>query len=143
LLPDEITYEMIRCVVSSYAASKSNISEIEHSASPSSHIQHIVALGRSKSLSAVPELLAALKSEDGNARRLAASALGKIGDKQATPAIMDLLAKETTPQVRQYAVKALGNIGDPRAIDLLVKISEDENEMDYTRHSARAAIMHL
>jgi competence protein ComFC len=129
---------MIRCVVSSHAAAES--SEAENNAS-SDHIKHIVALGESKSSSAVPELVITLKSEDGNARRLAASALGKIKDIQAVRPLMDLLANETRPQVRQYAVKALGNIGDPRAIDLLVKISADENEQYYTRASAKAAIL--
>ena len=138
LLPDEITYEMIRCVMSRYTTGKPSASEDNTS---SNHVQHIVTLGGSKSSSAVPELMAALKSEDGNARRLAASALGKIGDSQAVRPLMDLLATETKPQVRQYAVKALGSIGDSLALDLLMNISEDEKEMYYTRHSAKVAIL--
>ena len=54
---------------------------------------------------------------------------------------MDLLATEIKPQVRQYAVKALGSIGDPRAVDLLVIIAKDENEMYYTRDSAKGAVL--
>ncbi len=141
LLSDEITYEMIRCVVASYTAVEIPDAETEDKTSPANHIQHIVALGESKSSSAIPELITALKSGDGNTRRLAASALGKIRDAQAVQPLMDLLAIETKPQVRQYAVKALGNIGDPRAIGLLEKISEDENEQYYTRDSAKIAIL--
>jgi len=79
----------------------------------------------------LPELLAALKSEDGNIRRLAASALGKIGDERAVQPLLDLLAVETKPQVRQYAVKALGKIGSAQAIPVLTRIAGDENEIDY------------
>ncbi len=138
ILPDEISYEVIRCVVASQTSEVSETSEV--STSPS-HLQHIVALGESKSPSAVTELISALKSEDGNARRLAASALGKIKDAQSVQPLLDLLAHETKPQVRQYAVKALGNIEDKRAIAMLTKIADDENEMYYTRDSATAALL--
>jgi hypothetical protein len=141
LLPDEITYEMIRCVVSGYTAPKASAPETDKNITSSSFIQHIVALGESKCSSAVPELIIALKSEDANARRLAASALGKIRNSQAVEPLMNLLSKETKPQVRQYAVKALGMIGDSRVIRLLMRISEDENEQDYTRSSAKLAIL--
>lgn len=141
LLPDEITYEMIRCIVSSHTATEIPESETDKNGTSPSHIQHIVALGESKSSSAIPELITALKSEDGNARKLAASALGKIKDSQAVQPLMDLLANETKPQVRQYAVKALGSTGDSRAIDLLIKIAENESEQSYTRDSAKVALL--
>jgi ATP-dependent DNA helicase RecQ len=137
-LPDEITYEMIRCVV----ATQFQTSEVSPESRDSKSMFHrIVELGESGSSSALPELFAALKSEDGNARRLASSALGKLKDAQAVQPLLDLLNHETKPQVRQYAVKALGSIGDRRAIAILTKIADDENEMYYTRDSARAAIM--
>jgi ATP-dependent DNA helicase RecQ len=104
-------------------------------------ISRIVALGESRSPTAVPQLIATLRSQDGNARRLSASALGKIRDCSAVEPLMQLLAREQKPQVRQYAVKALGCIGDPRALNLLTKISEDENEMYYTRSAAESAIL--
>jgi ATP-dependent DNA helicase RecQ len=120
---------------------KSKDFEINNShTSSSSHVQHIVALGESKSSSALPDLIKALKSNDGNARRLAASALGKIKNTQAVQPLMDLLATESKPQVRQYAVKALGSIRDSRAISLLERISKDENEQYYTQDSAKIAL---
>lgn len=140
LLPEEVTYEMIRCVVASHSASKTPAIDNEHCDVSSSHIQYIVALGESKSLAAVPELIVALKSKGGNKRRLAASALGKIRSEQAVRPLMELLSEETMPQIRQYAVKALGNIGDARAIGLLTKIAGDEHEMYYTRTAARLAL---
>ncbi len=139
ILPDEISYEMIRCVVTSNTQT-SKVSETSEVSTASGHTQHIVALGESKSPSAIPELIAALKSKDGNARRLAASALGKIKNTQAIQPLLDLLAKETKPQVRQYAVKALGDIGDARATDLLERIANDETEQYYTRDSAKVAL---
>ena len=71
----------------------------------------------------VPELIAALEDENGNVRRLAASALGKIGDPRAVEPLLTLLASESKPQVRQYAIKALGKIGDPKARAALERIA--------------------
>jgi hypothetical protein len=139
ILPEEITFEMIRCVVAEYSQT-SEVLETSEVSDPKASIQHIVELGETGSSASLPELIAALKSENGNARRLAASALGKIGNAQAVQPLMDLLATEKMPQVRQYAVKALGSIRDPRAMNLLTKISVDENEMSYTRDSARIAL---
>lgn len=110
---------------------------------PEPSIQHIVALGNSKSTSVVPELVKYLQSQNGNIRRLAASALGKIADKRATLALMELLSKEEKPQVRQYAVKALGEIGDLSASFLLDAIAQDEREKEYTREAARCAMNKL
>ncbi len=142
LLPDEITYEMIRCVVAAHIQTPESF-ETPEAHDPKSTIHRIVELGESRSSTALPELFAALKSEDGNARRLAASALGKIKDSQAVQPLLDLLTIETKPQVRQYAVKALGNIGNDQAIAMLTKIADDEKEMYYTRESASHAIQQI
>jgi ATP-dependent DNA helicase RecQ len=103
-------------------------------------IKHIVELGESKSPEAVPELVSALDNPNGNIRRLAASALGKIGHRQAVDPLLKLLERESKPQVRQYAVKALGRIADQRAIVCLRKIAIDECERYYVRDSARYAL---
>ena len=102
--------------------------------------RRVFELGEAGSLSAVPELSAALKDPNGNVRRLAASALGKIGDARAVTPLLALLEQEQKPQVRQYAVKALGKIRDPRAQPMLQKIAASENERYYTRDAARAAL---
>jgi len=111
--------------------------------SPIARVQRVVQLGEARSPSGVPELIAALEDTDGNVRRLAASALGKIGDHRAVEPLMALLAREDKPQVRQYAVKALGQIGDPRAQSVLEKIFADKTERDYTQASARTALKKL
>lgn len=146
-LPEEITFEMIRCVVASQGSTPTFISQSGNMnvAVPDKNtfIHEIVDSGERKDPQSVSNLIAILKHEDGNARRLAASALGKIGDTQAVQPLMDLLATETKPQVRQYAVKALGDLHDQRPLALLQKIADDENEMYYTRDSAKHAIQHL
>ena len=108
--------------------------------SSAQHIQRIIQLGVSKSPAVVPELIAALENHDGNVRRLAASALGKIRDPRAVEPLMALLTNEKKPQVRQYAVKALGKIGNSRAASLLEKIATDKKEKDYTQKSATVAL---
>jgi len=103
-------------------------------------VQRVFSLGESGDTSNVPELIAALNHENGNVRRIAASALGKLRDKRAVEPLITLLMNEEGPQVRQYAVKALGSIVDPRATALLDGIAKDEQEMDYTRAAARKAL---
>lgn len=103
----------------------------------------IVALGESGQQTAVPALIAVLAHENGNVRRLAASALGKLKASEAVQPLLQLLAHEQKPQVRQYTVKALGEIGDPAAQAMLTQIAEDETEKYYTRDSAEASLKKL
>ena len=79
---------------------------------------------------AVGMLTKALQDEDGNVRRLAASALGKIGDCAAVPNLIACLG-DAKPQVRQYVIKALGTSADARAIEPLRRIAHDETEKEY------------
>ena len=61
---------------------------------------------------AVPALIAALKDEDADVRRSAATALGKIGAeaKEAIPSLTDAL-KDEDADVRNNAAEALSKIG--------------------------------
>ena len=93
--------------------------------------------------SAISELIIYLQSQDGNIRRLAVSALGKIADKQGAKPLLELLLLEEKPQVRQYIVKALGKIGDASAKSMLEAIAQDDREKEYTREAARNAIKRL
>jgi hypothetical protein len=106
-------------------------------------VQRVVALGQSGNPENVPELVAALRHEDGNVRRLAASALGKIGDPRAVEPLLSLLADETKPQVRQYVIKALGRIGDPRAQSKLEQIANNSQEEAYKIQAAQHALAKL
>jgi HEAT repeat protein len=101
------------------------------------------AWGESGSLENVPRLVAALTHSDGNVRRLAASALGKLRAPAAVEPLCTLLEHEPGPQVRQYAIKALRIIGDPRARATLERIAADADEIDYNREGASAALLAL
>ncbi len=112
-------------------------------ASVDKQLSKIVVYGKEKTISAVPELIEYLTHTNGNVRRLAASALGKIGETQATKPLIDLLRREKKPQVRQYAISALGKIGDDRASTILEKIAEDKGEKEYITIAAKKALRNL
>jgi ATP-dependent DNA helicase RecQ len=147
LLPDEIDYTICRCVVEAWKLKNDSgsINNFHHKKVnvKNQYIQEIVRLGETNNPDAVIHLIEALKHKDGNVRRLAASALGKIGDKQAVIPLMELLSQERKPQVRQYTVKALGKIGDIRAVSLLQAVAHDKEEKDYTRVSAKKSLQNL
>jgi hypothetical protein len=84
----------------------------------------IYLLGEKKDPAFVEILCKATKDPDGNVRRMAASALGKIGNMHAVDALICLLYDDK-PQVRQYAIKALGDIGNEKAIPELMKFKDD------------------
>jgi len=105
--------------------------------------QRIVALGESGNTSHIPELITSLSDPDGNVRRLAASALGKLRSAEAVESLLRLLQKETGPQVRQYAIKALGRIGDARSVVMLTRIADDVAERDYNRIAARRSLTEI
>jgi HEAT repeat protein len=53
-------------------------------------------------------------------RRSAAVALGRIGSRDAVPALIDVLSNERTEDdVKREAARALGLIGDPSAVPAL------------------------
>lgn len=142
LLPESISYNEIRCVVEDW---KREHGLLSGDAAPASaeRMQRVVELGTAGSSAALPELVAALQDPDGNVRRLAASALGKIGNADATAPLLALLEREAKPQVRLYAVSALGNIGDAQARPALERIAADQEERDYTRRGAQNALSRI
>jgi HEAT repeat protein len=68
----------------------------------------------------VEPLMAALEDVDPGVRRQAVIALGDLGDRRATGAIIGSL-KDRDDDVRLEAVVALGKIGDPRAVEPLIE----------------------
>jgi hypothetical protein len=105
--------------------------------------QRLVALGETGDPEHLPEIIKGLSHADSSVRRLAASALGKIGHLDAVEALLSTLADETHPQVRQYSIKALGKIGDPRAQQTLEQIAVNPDEQEYNRKSAQYALQNL
>lgn len=98
-------------------------------------------LGGRADPAAVPFIIPCLQHTDGNVRRMAASALGKIGSVAAVPALIDAL-QDAKPQVRQYAAKALGVIGDASVRVALGTLSRTDPK-DYVRKTAQTALNSL
>lgn len=121
LLPEDFTYEEIRCV--------------------------LAADGRQQGTEPAPPkpddpiigLVAALESPNVSVRRYAAKALGNAPHPFAVQPLIALLATERNPQVRQYAVKSLGKIGDARALQTLQEIAAHSDESEYVRLAAEGA----
>ena len=84
-------------------------------------------LERIEQMTSVESLLPFLKDKDQRICAAAASALGKLGDRQAVNPLLELLEKEPfdiNNDCKSNAVVALGRLKDPRAFDpLLVKLS--------------------
>ncbi len=109
-----------------------------------------VAIGRAGEVAACGELLALLRSPSANARRLAASALGKLAwlgvDQPAAVAALAPVARsEPHPQARQYAVKALKAYGAAAAPALpdLRDLAANPAGPGYLRRDAASAIAHI
>lgn len=105
----------------------------------------IFKFGESKDPKVIPRLIEFTKSKDGNERRLAASALGKLSGFQpqmleAVPPLIELLEDEN-PQIRQYSAKALGKIGRRDAIPYLKQLMNDKKE--YVGSAAKLAISQI
>jgi hypothetical protein len=104
----------------------------------------VKALGESADAAALPELVAATRSESPLVRRIAASALSKLaGVAEAAAAVSALrpLLADTHPQVRQYAAKALGAYGPAAeaALPALRDMLRNPSEQDYVKRSVIAA----
>ncbi len=106
-----------------------------------------VAIGREGNVGAFGELLELLRASSANARRLAASALGKLAwmgvDQAASVAALAPVARsDPHAQTRQYAIKALKAYGTA-ARDCLSDLRDmmaNPAEKDYIRRDAEAAV---
>jgi hypothetical protein len=106
-----------------------------------------VAIGREGHIAAFGELLDLLKSSSANARRLAASALGKLAwmgvDQAAAVAALTPVARhDPHTQTRQYAIKALKAYGSTArdCLSDLRDMAANPAEKDYIRRDAASAV---
>ena len=104
-----------------------------------------VAIGREGEVSAFGELLELLRSSSANARRLSASALGKLAwmgvdQAAAVAALAPVARRDPHPQTRQYAIKALKAYGTTAQGCLrdLQDMARNPAEKDYIRRDAAA-----
>ncbi|MDQ7779068.1 MAG: hypothetical protein RDV41_05095 [Planctomycetota bacterium] len=108
--------------------------------------QRAVAIGREGNVAAFHELLSLLGSSSANARRLSASALGKLAwmgvdQAAAVAALGRVVRSDPHPQTRQYAIKALKAYGAAAkgCLDDLRDKAQNPAEKEYIRRDAAAA----
>ena len=106
-----------------------------------------VAIGREGNVAAFGELLKLLQSSSANARRLAASALGKLAwmgvdQAAAVEALAPVARRSPHTQTRQYAIKALKAYGAAARTCLsdLRDMAGNAAEKDYIRRDAAASV---
>jgi HEAT repeat protein len=69
------------------------------------------------------------KNDDPRIRQYLSMVLGNLGDKRATPLLIDAL-QDRAPETRIYAALALGRLGDPAAVPRLIEVfSTDERDV--------------
>jgi hypothetical protein len=97
-------------------------------------VDRVVALGKSNDPAVISEIIGFTRSSNGNERRLAASALGRLSrfkpDIYKAIESLERLLEDEKPQVRQYALKALDRIGtvDKEIVELMIN---NPHEKDY------------
>jgi len=88
------------------------------------------ALGLTRNKSAVGPLIIHLEDADSELKREIILALKMIGDKQAAPALNEILLNDKNPIIRYDAARALGNIASTDSIFTLIKaLKTDKNWM--------------
>ena len=85
---------------------------------------------------AVPTLMDALRSNSSAARRLAAAALGNVGDRAAVELLVQVLRDDPDWAARTAAASALGQLKDGRAIWALVNTLKLRDEVAPERQAA-------
>ncbi|MDP9193020.1 MAG: HEAT repeat domain-containing protein [Acidobacteriota bacterium] len=69
------------------------------------------------------------KNDDPRIRQYLSMVLGNLGDRRATPLLVDAL-KDRAPETRIYAALALGRLGDPAAVPPLIEaFTADERDV--------------
>lgn len=76
---------------------------------------------------AVPSLLEALKEASVGLKGQIIFLLGRIGDREGTPTLLEILRKDENAYIRTNAAEALGKIKDERAIDFISSALFDDD----------------
>jgi len=75
----------------------------------------------------VASIYVAAKHDDPRIRRYLSMVLGNLGDRRATPLLIDAL-KEQDVETRIYALLALGELRDPAAVPAIMAAASDEDK---------------
>ncbi|MBW9157816.1 HEAT repeat domain-containing protein [Clostridium tagluense] len=96
-------------------------------------------LGELKEVSCLDILVKASVNKSINIRRMAVSAMGKLGDERAEVALLRSLTDEN-PQVISYAIKSLGKIKSEKAI-AKIKYLQDNTDKKYIVDAAQSFLI--
>lgn len=84
----------------------------------------------------VSKVYADAKTDDPRIRQYLSMVLGNLGDRRATPLLIDALG-DPAPETRIYAALALGRLDDPAAVPPLLKVFQSD-ERDVRKAAAYA-----
>lgn len=103
-------------------------------------LSQLINVGEAKKYPNLVEQVAAVyqdaKHDDPRIRRYLSMVLGNLGDRRATPLLVEALA-DRDPETRIYAALALGRLKDPAALPHLLKAFETD-ERDIRKSAAYA-----
>jgi HEAT repeat protein len=96
-------------------------------------LSQLISAGQAKKypnlVNDVARVYAASKNDDPRIRQYLSMVLGNLGDRRATPLLIEALA-DTSPDTRIYAALALGRLHDRAAVPPLLKVfSSDERDV--------------
>jgi HEAT repeat protein len=96
-------------------------------------LSQLISAGQAKKypnlVNDVARVYAASKNDDPRIRQYLSMVLGNLGDRRATPLLIEALA-DTSPDTRIYAALALGRLKDRAAVPHLLKVfSSDERDV--------------
>ena len=86
------------------------------------------------------ELIDLLQHSSPAVRERAALALGRIGERRVTPALLEALERERVDAVRRMIVFALGELEDPQAVPILLRIAGPEKASQALKARAAEAL---
>lgn len=96
---------------------------------PETRMRAVEELGLRRETTATQPLIKCLADIRPDIRKAAVTALGRIGDRGAVPALSGIIdAKAADPQLRRLAARALADIADPSSVDTLSRSMYDADE---------------
>jgi len=90
----------------------------------------IAAMGQSRNLRWLPEILGELENEEPELRFESARSAGLLGSADALPPLLEA-ARDEDSEVRHMAISAIGQIGGRGAVRALERLAEDAREADF------------
>lgn len=103
--------------------------------SPNERVRAMAAytLGESRNSQAIEYLMPLLRDQDHHVQRIAATAMGKIGDKSTVPSLVLLLNTSQKVPVKVATIKALGQIGGDGSLTAIEKHADSQH--GWVRHA--------